>query len=65
LRSVAKCAQIFPFFGAMQIKDMVNDFFEFKKGDIANQAFVAVALGFDWFLGQISFFVEGVFFKGQ
>ena len=49
----------------MQIKDMVNDFFEFKKGDIANQAFVAVALGFDWFLGQISFFVEGVFFKGQ
>ena len=41
----------------MQFKDMVNDFFQFKKGYIANQAFVAVILGFDWFLGQISLFV--------
>ena len=50
----------------MQIKGMVNDFFEFKKDCIANQAFVAFVLGFNCrFLGQISFFVEGVLFEGQ
>ena len=48
----------------MQFKDMINDFFEFKKDNIAIQAFVPVALGFNWFLGQTSLFVQGVFFKG-
>jgi hypothetical protein len=41
----------------MQFKDMINDFFEFKKDNIANQAFVAVILGFNWFLGQICLFI--------